>query len=613
MVFSGTPNQSAGGNGLYAEYYDDKKFKSLKFTRLDETINFNWGRRAPIANMGRDTFSVRWTGQIQPLHSENYTFNLKADDGARLWVDGELVIDRRRNNRARSQRGTIQLEAGKKYDIKLEYFENRGKAVAQLEWSSRSQTRQIVPTSQLFNSYQSVTPAPVSPTPGSIPVPTGTSAIPTAPTNNLDISAATLFGNGGQDYAYATDLSVDSKFAFVGGSFPSYNPGGQAYNLLGGGTGALIRYNTATNQVVSTTRLPGAVEDLEVNPVTGQIAIAGDFGVALLSADASQIIWSNTSFTDATRVATSGNGQVAVMRDRAGAPDQILLYNALGQVVQQWDTGLTTRHFNDVAVTDQNGGIVIATGYDQKTADLQVAFGQAWDLNGKQIWKNYDFSSLAVENANLMADTRGERVAIGRDGQLYLAGSINGGTGASIFSRDPLNIAQSAAAQTVTTDSYNTPTNVGSIVMTWFGRYDALTGGLVKGQSLLARQSSGQGNTVRVNSITADEMGQVYLGGEAAGSIANRNLQQIKGQTVAPYAPYDGYLAIISADFSQRYAWTPVSKAKVNAVSVRNGVAVSVATTTAQQITYNAVQSSYGGAEDGYLFVVGGQDIVVSI
>jgi hypothetical protein len=616
------PGSASNNHGLFAEYYNNRNFTDLALTRIDSTVNFNWRRGAPDSRIGENTFSVRWTGQVQALYSETYTFSTIADDGVRLWVDGKLLIDRWRNSSAKERRGSITLEAGKQYDIKLEYYENRGKAVAQLKWSSRSQRKEIIPTSQLFHANNS-TPNPSVPNSGgtgstgstgntgSTGSTGGTSAIPLSPTNNLDISAATYLGDLNQDFANAVDISLDSKVVILGGALPTYNPGGAQFNLLGGGNGAIVRYDNTTNQVLSTTRLPGAVKDLEVNSATAQIIVVGDFGVAALNADANQVLWYDASITDASRVSVAASGTVAVMRDSQNTSDRIAVYNSQGQQIQQWSTGLSTRQFNDVTITDNNGGMVIATGYDQKTSVLQVAFAQAWSYTGAEQWKSYDFSAASVQSANLMADTRGERITIGRDGQLYLAGSINGGTGASIFARDPLNLAQSAAPDTVITDSYTNPTNVGSIKMAWYGRYDLNTGDLIKGQSLLTRLSSGKGNTLNIDSITADELGNVYLSGSAAASIANRDSQQIEGQLVAPYAPFDGHLAIISADFSQRYIWTPLSDAVVKAFNVRKGVAAAAVSTDSQQpqITHNALQSNPGGATDAYLLVIGGTTV----
>src|SRR5205823_9659379 len=85
--------QTGNNFGLRGEYYDNIDLTALKLTRTDEVINFDWGLGSPDPAMGPDTFSVRWTGLIQPRFSEPYTFYITSDDGARLWVNGELVIN----------------------------------------------------------------------------------------------------------------------------------------------------------------------------------------------------------------------------------------------------------------------------------------------------------------------------------------------------------------------------------------------------------------------------------------------------------------------------------------------------------------------------------------
>lgn len=148
----------ASNNGLRGQYFDNANFTKRKLTRTDAAINFNWRKGAPAAALGSDTFSVRWTGKIQPRYSEQYRFSTRANDGVRLWVNGEKLIDQWRNQpTARTNAGTIQLEAGKLYNLKLEYYENKGNAMVKLFWSSPQQTREIVPTSHLFTSATPLT------------------------------------------------------------------------------------------------------------------------------------------------------------------------------------------------------------------------------------------------------------------------------------------------------------------------------------------------------------------------------------------------------------------------------------------------------------------------
>lgn len=138
------------GTGLTGDYYDEMDFTAPVLSRLDRTIDFTWAYETPHTAMDSEWFAVRWTGQIQPLFSETYTFYTVSDDGVRLWINGQLVIDNWTYHPATEDSGTIVLTRGQKYDIKLEYFESVYEAVIQLKWSSASQAKQIVPQSQLY-------------------------------------------------------------------------------------------------------------------------------------------------------------------------------------------------------------------------------------------------------------------------------------------------------------------------------------------------------------------------------------------------------------------------------------------------------------------------------
>jgi hypothetical protein len=152
MTSIGTRGIVGTGTGLKAEYFDNPDFTSPLPIRVDPKINFDWGGNAPLAGMGSDTFSVRWTGQVQPSFTETYTFYVTADDGVRLWVNNKLLIDHWSYSPSEYS-GTIALVAGKKYAIKMEYFDDTYGAKAQLRWSSPSTSKGIVPKSQLYSLY----------------------------------------------------------------------------------------------------------------------------------------------------------------------------------------------------------------------------------------------------------------------------------------------------------------------------------------------------------------------------------------------------------------------------------------------------------------------------
>lgn len=141
---------AASGTGLVGEYFDREDLSQSRLSRLDPKIAFDWGDRAPDQRLERETFSVRWTGSLLPAYSEVYTFSLTIDDGARLWIDGRLVIDEWHLSEPQEYTGTIALEAARLHDIRLEYFQRPRWAQITLRWSSASQPREVVPTARLY-------------------------------------------------------------------------------------------------------------------------------------------------------------------------------------------------------------------------------------------------------------------------------------------------------------------------------------------------------------------------------------------------------------------------------------------------------------------------------
>src|SRR5512138_2817056 len=91
LLMLATEPLHAAGTGLSADYYDNADFTSLRFSRMDPTVAFDWGSGSPSNSMAADSFSVRWYGQVLPAFSEVYRFYVEADDGARLWVNDRLI------------------------------------------------------------------------------------------------------------------------------------------------------------------------------------------------------------------------------------------------------------------------------------------------------------------------------------------------------------------------------------------------------------------------------------------------------------------------------------------------------------------------------------------
>jgi hypothetical protein len=171
------PPPVGSGIGLRADYYDNIDFTGTRVRRIDSSVSFDWGSGQPDPAIGADTFSARWIGQVQPRFGETYTFYVVADDGVRLWVNNQLLIDRWIDQSPTEYSAFLALQAGALYDIKMEYYENGGGAVARLLWSSPSVSKEIIPSTQLYPPISSNIPPNVTltgPATGSVFVATST-------------------------------------------------------------------------------------------------------------------------------------------------------------------------------------------------------------------------------------------------------------------------------------------------------------------------------------------------------------------------------------------------------------------------------------------------------
>jgi len=137
------------GGGVRGDYFKGMDLRNFVLTRIDPQINFNWGSGAPDPAVGEDNFSVRWTGEVEAAFTETYTFYTNSDDGIRLWVDGQQLVNNWTDHGPTENKGTIDLVAGNTYSVVMEMYENGGGAVAELRWSSPSTPKQLIPQAAL--------------------------------------------------------------------------------------------------------------------------------------------------------------------------------------------------------------------------------------------------------------------------------------------------------------------------------------------------------------------------------------------------------------------------------------------------------------------------------
>jgi len=137
------------GTGVSGQYFNNQNFTDLAYTQTDYGINFNWIEGSPGSLVDPNSFSVRFTGQVEVPTAAEYTFYASADDGARLWIDNTLLVDDWDIPGFGERSGRVALSPGK-HDLRLDYFESAGSARVALFWSYPGVSKQIIPTSRLY-------------------------------------------------------------------------------------------------------------------------------------------------------------------------------------------------------------------------------------------------------------------------------------------------------------------------------------------------------------------------------------------------------------------------------------------------------------------------------
>jgi S-formylglutathione hydrolase FrmB len=137
--------------GLLGEYFNDTALTSLASSRVDTTIDFksDWGSApAGTAVSPDDTFSVRWTGEVEVAAAGDWTFSTTSNDGVRLWIGDQLVINNWTMHAVTQNTATLSLAAGWQ-PLRLEYFQQKGVSEITLSYAGPGQAMTIIPTERL--------------------------------------------------------------------------------------------------------------------------------------------------------------------------------------------------------------------------------------------------------------------------------------------------------------------------------------------------------------------------------------------------------------------------------------------------------------------------------
>ena len=132
---TGTPNT---GTGLAGAYYNNLTLEGNPALERTERVNFTW-TDSPGPGVNANGFSVRWTGSVEASAGGTFLFRTRSNDGVRLWVNGNLVIDNwAQHGTTDDQSPPISLVWKQRYSIVMEYYDVSGTGVARLYWKTPS-------------------------------------------------------------------------------------------------------------------------------------------------------------------------------------------------------------------------------------------------------------------------------------------------------------------------------------------------------------------------------------------------------------------------------------------------------------------------------------------
>jgi beta-glucosidase len=128
---------TGNSHGLKGEYFNNRDLAGEPaFVRTDEHIDFNWGAGSPAKEINEDNFSVRWSGRLKASETGKFNLGWRSNGPVQMWIDGKLYLEETANRRTRNVLKDFDFEAGRSYDIRIEYRENANQfASAKLVWT----------------------------------------------------------------------------------------------------------------------------------------------------------------------------------------------------------------------------------------------------------------------------------------------------------------------------------------------------------------------------------------------------------------------------------------------------------------------------------------------
>lgn len=140
------------GDGLTAQYFNTAELEGdVVVERVESGVDFNVGPGSPVKGVNSDNFSARWTGKIVPPQTGTYRFTFPTDDGIRMWINDQQVLNEWGSHVGDFESAPVELKEGEPVSVRIEYQEINGEARCTMNWTKPDRRREKVPAAALFS------------------------------------------------------------------------------------------------------------------------------------------------------------------------------------------------------------------------------------------------------------------------------------------------------------------------------------------------------------------------------------------------------------------------------------------------------------------------------